>query len=118
VGGIISAMSFYIRHRFGNSDRDVPLQALHDLLDEVDDDPSDREHVGVSVVHESDWCVAVYPGWVVTLENVEDLETEPRHMKVGNDREYVLSLLRAVAEGDLATLNEQPWLPGYGPPST
>jgi hypothetical protein len=69
----------------------------------------------VSVVHESDWAVAVYSGWVVTYEHVENLELEPRHLEAGSDRELVLGLMRAAAEGDLATLEAQPWGRGYGP---
>ena len=109
-------MSFYVRHRYGGNDSDVPLAALKDLLDEVDEDSSDVEHQSVSVVHESDWCVAVYPGWAVTFENVEDLDVEPRHIEVGQDRDYVLRLLRAAAKGELSLLERQPWKPGYGRP--
>jgi hypothetical protein len=109
-------VSFYVRHRHGGNDRDVSLAALEDLLDEVDEDSSDVEHPSVSVVHESDWCVAVYPGWVVTFENVEDLDVEPRHIEVGQDRDYVVRLLRAAAEGELTLLERQLWKPGYGRP--
>jgi hypothetical protein len=56
-------------------------------LSELDEDPADREHVSVSVVHESDWTVAVYSGGLVTLENVEDLDSQPRHMHVSS-RKY------------------------------
>ena len=58
------------------------------------------EHVGVSVVHESGWAIGVRSGWVVTLENVEDLDIEPRHIVAGTDRRLVLGLMRAAAEGD------------------
>jgi hypothetical protein len=108
-------VSFYVRHRFGGNDRDVPLESLDELLREVDEDPFDAEHTSVSVVHESDWCVAVYAGWRVTFENVEDMDVEPRHIDAGPDREFVLRLLRATAEGDLDLLERQSWQPGYGP---
>jgi hypothetical protein len=109
-------MSFYISHRFGGNDRDPPLDALADLLDELDEDPGDVEHTSVTVVHESDWAIAAYTGGLVTLEDVEDLDKEPRHMIV-NDRERVLRLFRAVAEGRLAEVFDEPWKPGYGPGS-
>ena len=111
------AVSFFVRHRYGGDDRDPPLESLGALLDEVDEDPSDPEHISVSVVHESDWAVGVYPGWRVTYENVEELDLEPRHLEAGSDREYVLRLMRAAAEGDRPTLEAQPWRPGYGPAS-
>ena len=50
-------MSFYVKHRFGGNDRDPPLSMLVDLVRELDEDPDDREHVSVSVVHESDWAI-------------------------------------------------------------
>jgi hypothetical protein len=75
----------------------------------------DREHAGVGVVHESGWAVGVYTGWLVTFENVEELEVEPRHLEVGADRGQVLRLMQAAAEGDLPMLEAQPWSLGYGP---
>jgi hypothetical protein len=92
-----------------------PLGSLPALLDEVDEDPTDNEHVGVGVVHESGWAIGVFRGWVVTLEHVEDLDTEPRHMVAGSNRQLVLKLMRAAAEGDLAVLETQPWHVGYRP---
>lgn len=108
-------VGFHVRHRYGGNDPSPPLETLPALLDEVDDDPLDREHAGVSVVHESGWAIGVYTGWVVTYENVEELEVEPRHLEVGADRRQVLRLMQAAAEGDLPTLDAQSWNPGYGP---
>jgi hypothetical protein len=108
-------VSFYVRHRYGGNDRDPPFESFGALLDEVDEDPSDQEHFSVSVVHESDWALSVYPGWRVIYENVEDLDLEPRHLEAGSDRTYVLRLMRAAAEGDGQTLDAQTWIPGYGP---
>jgi hypothetical protein len=107
-------MSFFVRHRYGGDEPDPPFVAFGDLLDEVDEDPTDIEHVGVAVVHESEWCVGVYSGWKVVIEHLEDLEVEPRHIVAGGDREYVLGLMRAAAEGDLDLLERQPWKSGYG----
>jgi len=107
-------VAFHISHRYGGDDVNPPLSALPTLLDEVDEDLSDNEHVGVGVVHESGWAISVYTGWIVTLENVDELEIEPRHIVAGSDREKVIELMRAAAEGDLAVLDAQPWSPGYG----
>jgi len=106
-------MGYFVRHRYGGHDIDPPLSALSALLDEVGEDPSDHEHVGVSVTHESEWCVAIYSGWTVTIEHLEHLEIEPHHLDAGQDRAYVLRLLRAAADGDLELLERQPWKPGY-----
>jgi hypothetical protein len=108
-------VTFHISHRYGGDDSSPPLGSLPALLDEVDEDPNDKEHVGVSVVHESGWAIGVDSGWVVTLENVEDLDIEPRHIVAGSDRRLVHELMRAAAEGDLATLEAQPWHAGYSP---
>lgn len=107
-------MTFFVRHRFGGSDRDPPLETLGALLDELDEDPDDQEHTSVSVTHESDWAVAVYAGGLVTLENVEELGVPPRHMVVG-DRERILGLLERLAEGRLEEVFAEQWRPGYGP---
>jgi hypothetical protein len=71
------------------------------------------EHVSVGVVHESGWCIGVYAAWTVVLENVNDLDIEPRHLQTGRNRRRVLNLMRAAAQGDLATLEAQAWEPGY-----
>jgi hypothetical protein len=83
------------------------------LLDEVDEDPQDTEHVGASLTHESGWCVGVYPGWRITLEHLDDLDIQPRHLDVGSVREAVLKLMRAVAEGNLEHVVPHDWQPGY-----
>src|SRR3954452_12842070 len=109
-------MGFFIAHRVvGDDEPDPPLDRLDALLDEVDEDPSDIEHTGVAVVHDSGWTIGVYTGWLVVYENVDDLEVKPRHLELGTDRPRVLRLMRAAAEGDLRTLDAQPWCPGYRP---
>jgi hypothetical protein len=106
-------MSFYFSHRFGGDDRDPPLAELDALLAELDSYPDDHEHPNVSVVHESDWAISVYTSGLVTLENVEDLEVEPRHL-FPNSRGEVRDMLEALAEGRLDEVFAAPWQPGYG----
>jgi hypothetical protein len=67
----------------------------------------------VSVVHESEWAIAAYVGGLVTLENVEELGVQPRHMRLG-DPNQILRLFGAVAEGRLDEVFTEPWQPGYG----
>jgi len=106
-------MSFYVRHRFGGNDRDPSLETLDELLRELDHNPNDREHPSISVVHESDWAVAVYANGLVTLENVVDLEAEPRHLNI-EKRTDARPLLTALAQGRLDEVFAAPWKPGYG----
>ncbi len=106
-------MSFYISHRFGGDDPDPPPGALADLLAELDEDPDDEEHVSVSVVHESHWAISAFAGGLVALENVEDFEVAPRHMR-GVERDEILVLFEALADGRLDDVFARPWKPGYG----
>jgi hypothetical protein len=50
----------------------------------------------------------------VVFENVDELDVAPRHVFVGRDRDRVLRLMRAAAEGDTASLQAEPWRPGNG----
>jgi hypothetical protein len=113
-----AGVAFHVQHRYGGNDPGPPFDSFDALLDEVDEDPADQEHVGVGVVHESGWCIGVYRGWLVTYENVDMLDVEPRHVILNQDRERVLLLMRAAAAGDLGTLEAQPWLAGYEPPAS
>jgi hypothetical protein len=106
-------MAFRVSHRYGGNDSNPPFTAFEALLDEVEEDPLDDEHVGVGVVHESGWTIGVYSGWAVVFEHVEDPDVAPRHLVIGRDRERVLRLMRAAAEGDVASLESEPWQPGY-----
>ena len=106
-------MSFHINHRYGGADGDVPLQALDSLIAELHEDPTDIEHPCVSLVHESGWALGVYVSGVVTLENVEDLAIEPRHMQLRRP-EAARGLLEALARGQLDRVFSADWVPGYG----
>jgi hypothetical protein len=106
-------VSFLISHRYGGDDRDPPLTALGPLLDEVDQDPADIEHTSVSVTHESGWCLGIYKSWRVTLENLDDLDVQPRHLNLGADRAAVLEPMRTTADGGLESLFTRDWQPGY-----
>jgi hypothetical protein len=52
-----AGVTFHISHRYGGDDANPPLGALSTLLDEVDEDRTDHEHLGVGVVHESGWAI-------------------------------------------------------------
>lgn len=80
------------------------------IIDQVDsyDDP---EHPDVSLTHESEWCLLVFAGGHLVWEDLE--QGEPRHL-VGVDRHRIESLWHALASGDLLTVEQEDWQPGYG----
>jgi hypothetical protein len=47
-------------------------------------------------------------------ENVEAEDANPKYMN-GVPREKVLALWLKLAEGDIAAIEAEPWLSGYGP---
>lgn len=91
----------------------LPAERFGELLAELDEDPSDREHASVSVTHENDWCIGVYRHGLVIFEHLEDPAIEPRHMS-DQDEEAILKLLIALSIGDLDSLESSPWRAGYG----
>jgi len=104
-------MAFHVTHRYGNMEGDPPLSSLPALLAELRTDVEDREHMDVSVTHESEWCLATGGNGKVWFENLE--QGEPRHLR-GVEDARLLELWAALARGDLARLEREPWQPGYG----
>jgi len=102
-------MSFHVTHRQGNME-EAPHSAFPALLQELDAAPEDEEHTSVSVTHESEWCLGAYRGGYVVFENLE--EGDPRHM-TDVPPEKIVALWRLLAEGDLVSLENEPWKPGY-----
>jgi hypothetical protein len=102
-------MSFHVTHRLGTTEK-VPHTAFPELLRELDDDLEDREHISVSVTHESAWCLGAHRGGYVVFENLE--LGEPRHMNHVAPEE-IITLWRLLAEGNLDALEREPWQPGY-----
>jgi hypothetical protein len=74
-------------------------------------DVHDEEHPDASLTHESGWSLAAFGSGRLIWENLE--EGEPRHM-VEVAREQMLRLWTTLACGDLATIEKEAWLPGYG----
>ena len=104
-------MSFFIYHRYGESERDPPLSIFPALLDELEERLDDEEHGSVSIIHESEWGLSVSRGGYVVFENVESDE-EPRHMR-GVSREKLFELMQDLALGNLGELEKEPWQTGY-----
>ena len=102
-------MSYHVMHRMGNTEK-APHSAFPDLLRELDADPEDQEHNCVSVTHESERCLEAYRGGYVVYGNLE--EGEPRHM-TDLAPEKIVALWRLLADGDLVSLESEPWKSGY-----
>ena len=103
-------MGFHITHRYGAMSSNPPLSVFRALLDELKERPEDQEHCSVSVTNESEWCISAYGGGYLVWGNLEgDAE---RHM-TDVPEEKILRLWEALAKGDIALIEREPWLPGY-----
>lgn len=104
-------MAFSATNRWGACAADPSVDHLRELLQSLDIE--DDEHPDVSLKHETEWCLSAFPSGKLVWENVEDEVDRPRHM-VHVSRERVLDLWLKLARGDLAAIEAEPWLPGYG----
>jgi hypothetical protein len=101
-------MSFHVTTRWGGDEHEPTSDRMHEVLTQLD--ANDREHQSVSLTHESEWCLGVYPGGLLVWENLE--YGEPRHLN-NVSRERVLELWLLLADGKTSEIDHQPWLPGY-----
>ena len=103
-------MSYHVTHWTGKAEHDYPVSGFGDLLDELT--KADAEHPDIAVTHESEWSVTVYRTGYVVLENLE--AGEPFHL--GQlDRNAMLQLMVAIAEGRIDDVRAKPWVAGYPP---
>ncbi|WP_375755124.1 hypothetical protein [Corallococcus exercitus] len=103
-------MGYSVAHLNGEFEKDPSLDVFGKLWRELKD--ADGEHQTVSVKHETEWCLSLYPSGRLMWENVEG-DIAPRHM-TGVSREAVMFLWRALSEGDIALIDQQAWVAGYG----
>jgi hypothetical protein len=101
-------MAYHVTHTSGAMESSPPLTILARLLDELA--TADAEHGDIAVTHESEWCIMVSRSGYVVLEHLEN--GGPRHMR-NLPREKILELLTRLAHGELATIEEESWSPGY-----
>lgn len=104
-------MSFVVCHVDGSMESDPSVEVLATLVKELEDS-ADLEHPDVSVSDESGWTLSAYRNGLVTWENVEDEEIEPRHMS-NVARDQVVKMFETLATGDVETIEAYPWMPGY-----
>ena len=107
-------MAFHTRGRWGVGASNPPVARCRDLLQEIDLDTDDLEHPDVCLAHDSGWALSAFPSGLLVWENAEDETHPPRHM-TGVSRARVLALWLLLADGDVAAVDAEPWLPGYGP---
>ena len=82
-----------------------------ELIDELDDlDPSEVSHPDVALIHnESGWMVTLYQRGIASLENLDDKDEAPRHMK-GVTRKKALKLWGALSSGFIDSVLNEDWL--------
>ncbi len=102
-------MAFHVTTRWGADEREPTVDRMREMLSQLD--AEDIERQSVALTHESAWCLGAYPDGLLVWENLE-ADDEPRHMN-GVSRERVLGLWSKLAEGRLAEIEAEPWLPGY-----
>jgi hypothetical protein len=106
-----NAMGFFVHHCYGACDSDPSPSIFPLLLEELEERVDDQEHATVSVIHESEWGLTFSRGGYVSYENV-DAEDQPRHMQRVS-REKAIKLMQSLSVGDFASLEREPWQPGY-----
>lgn len=73
-------------------------------------DFEEADHPDLSLVHDpSGWTLTLYPSGIVTYENLDDDDTQPRFM-TGINRPKALHLWKSLARGDVDGLKQLPWL--------
>ena len=103
-------MAFHVNHRYGSTEYPGSVVGFPALLRELDERPDDEDHGTVSVNHESEWSLSVSRGGHVVFEHVE--HGGERHM-IGVPDAKIIELWTLLADGDIATIEREPWKPGY-----
>ena len=104
-------MTYCASDRWGAAELNPPIERLRELLQSLD--VEDKEHPDVALKHETEWCLSAFPSGLLVWENVEAKDNNAKHMKCV-PREAVLGLWLKLARGDIAAIQAEPWLPGYG----
>lgn len=56
-------MAFYVIDRWGGMDNDVSIEHMKKLFESLDIE--DNEHPDISLTHDSEWCLGVFPSGLV-----------------------------------------------------
>ena len=95
----------------GISDLNPDTDRMQELIAQLDlPDFEEADHPDLSLVHDpSGWSLTLYPSGIVTYENLDDDDTQPRFM-TGIDRAKALHFWKSLARGDIMGLKQLPWL--------
>lgn len=104
-------MTYSASDRWGATERNPSVERLRELLQSLDIE--NRQHPDVALKHETEWCLSAFPSGLLVWENVEAEDSNAKHIKYV-PREAVLGLWLKLARGDIAAVQAEPWLPGYG----
>ncbi|QHF45947.1 hypothetical protein PspS35_19935 [Pseudomonas sp. S35] len=104
-------MGYHVTHRYGAMSSAPGIHTFPALLGELKTRAHDEEHGQVSVTNDAEWCIAVNLSGIVTFENLES--GDPRHMKQVPGGK-ILELWGLLVQGDVATIEQEPWVAGYG----
>jgi hypothetical protein len=102
-------MAYHVTTLQGSDEANVSPERMAAVLASLDQ--ADDEHPDVSLAHETDWSMAVFPSGLVVFENLET--GPPMHMR-GVSRARALELWQQLARGEVEALRALPWEPGYG----
>jgi hypothetical protein len=107
-------MPYTVTHRDGGmDDGDGDGLDLGPLLAELDGD-ADEEHPDVAIRDDdTGWALSAFAGGLVVLENYDLPEGSPRHVRT-TSRSDMHELFAMVARGDIDSLLQRDWSPGYG----
>lgn len=103
-------MTYHVNARYSGSEEMPSVDRMREVLAELDGEDDD-EHPNVSLVHESAWTMSAFPDGLVIWENADaDIA---RHM-LQVSRAKVLELWTQLADGQIDTIEREPWIQGYG----
>jgi hypothetical protein len=102
-------MAYCVTTLSGSEEPNVSSARMAAVLASLDQ--ADDEHPDVSLTHETEWSMAVFPSGLVVFENLET--GDPMHMR-GVSRARALELWQQLARGEVESLRALPWEPGYG----
>jgi hypothetical protein len=103
-------MSSWLTDVNGAEWEDTSVEAVDRLFDDLELN-ADDEHISVTMTLDGIWDLDLYRSRVI-FEHVEALGTA-KHM-MGVDRQERLAIATALIVGDLDSVNNRPWVPGYG----
>lgn len=101
----------------GVSELNPDTRQMREVLAQLDSPEADEAaHPDVSLMeHASGWAITAYASGVVTLENFEEADRAPKHMKPVT-RTQVLEMWLELSRGEIRRLLARPWTgPGDTP---